>query len=130
MTFAERVRAPASAYCVLAGRAHYRHALRLPLDEHVGTFSPPRGGKTGWLGRVILHYPGPVLSTTTKHDVYSLTAAVVEAGEGARDLVSHRHHPGHLRGTDHCPGDGQRLCRHKVRAPRWLHQDNARSPLG
>ena len=59
-----------------AGRSHYRHALRLPLDEHAVIFSPPRGGKTGWLARVILHYPGPVLSTTTKHDVYELTAAV------------------------------------------------------
>ena len=50
--------------------------MRLPLDEHAVIFSPPRGGKTGWLARVILHYPGPVLSTTTKHDVFELTAAV------------------------------------------------------
>ena len=39
-------------------------------------FSPPRGGKTGWLARVILHYPGPVLSTTTKHDVFVLTSGI------------------------------------------------------
>ncbi len=63
-------------YSVLAGRAQYRHALRLPLDEHVAIFSPPRGGKTGWLARVILHYPGPVLSTTTKHDVFELTSGI------------------------------------------------------
>jgi len=71
-----RLLAPASEYSILAGRAHYRHALRLPLDDHAVIFSPPRGGKTGWLARVILHYPGPVLSTTTKHDVFELTAAV------------------------------------------------------
>jgi type IV secretion system protein VirD4 len=71
-----RLLAPAWEKAVLAGRGHYRHALRLPLDEHAVIFSPPRGGKTGWLARIILHYPGPVLSTTTKHDVFQLTAAV------------------------------------------------------
>ena len=55
---AQRLLAPASEYSVKAGRTHYRHGLRLPLDEHVAIFSPPRGGKTGWLARVILHYPG------------------------------------------------------------------------
>ena len=73
---AQRLLAPASEYSITAGRAHYRHALRLPLDEHVAIFSPPRGGKTGWLARVILHYPGPVLSTTTKHDVFALTSGI------------------------------------------------------
>jgi type IV secretion system protein VirD4 len=76
LTFAQRLLSPAAAYSVLAGRAHYRHALRLPLDEHAVIFSPPRGGKTGWLARVILHYPGPVLSTTTKHDVFELTSGI------------------------------------------------------
>src|SRR5689334_9198823 len=69
---AQRLLAHASEYSIRAGRAHYQHSLRLPLDEHVAIFSPPRGGKTGWLARVILHYPGPVLSTTTKHDVFAL----------------------------------------------------------
>ena len=73
---AQRLLAPASEYSIKAGRAHFRHALRLPLDEHVAIFSPPRGGKTGWLARVILHYPGPVLSTTTKHDVFALTSGI------------------------------------------------------
>ena len=36
----------------------------------------PRRGKTGWLARVILRYPGPVLSTTTKHDVYERTSGI------------------------------------------------------
>jgi len=29
-------------------------------------FSPPRGGKTGWLAKVILRYPGPVLPPPPK----------------------------------------------------------------
>src|SRR6202034_351801 len=73
LTVAQRILGAASLYSVLAGRAHYRPALRLPLDEHVVIYSPPRGGKTGWLASVILRYPGPVLSTTTKHDVFELT---------------------------------------------------------
>ena len=76
LTLGQRMTAPASEHAILIGRAHYRHGLRLPLDEHAAIFSPPRGGKTGWLASVILRYPGPVVSTTTKHDVYQLTAAV------------------------------------------------------
>jgi type IV secretory pathway TraG/TraD family ATPase VirD4 len=76
LPFWPRLFSPASEYSILVGRAHYRHALRLPLDEHAVVTSPPRGGKTGWLARVILRYPGPVLSTTTKHDVFELTSGV------------------------------------------------------
>jgi type IV secretion system protein VirD4 len=72
----ERVAAPASAYSILIGRAHLRHALRLPVEEHAVVTSPPRAGKTGWLASVILRYPGPVLSTTTKHDIFELTSGV------------------------------------------------------
>ena len=38
--------------------------------------APPRTGKTGWLARVIMRYPGPVVSTTTKHDVFELTSGI------------------------------------------------------
>ena len=76
LTLAQRLLAPTLAYSILIGRAHYWHALRMPLDEHAVIFSPPRRRKTGRLARVILHYPGPVLSTTTKHDVFALTSGV------------------------------------------------------
>jgi type IV secretion system protein VirD4 len=72
----ERIIAPASAYSILIGRGHLRHALRLPLEEHAVVTSPPRAGKTGWLASLILRYPGPVLSTTTKHDVFELTSGI------------------------------------------------------
>ncbi|MGH3398050.1 MAG: type IV secretory system conjugative DNA transfer family protein [Streptosporangiaceae bacterium] len=72
----ERIIAAASEYSILIGRAQLRHALRLPLEEHALVTSPPRGGKTGWLASVILRYPGPVLSTTTKHDVFELTSGI------------------------------------------------------
>ena len=38
--------------------------------------APPRTGKTGLLAKLILHYPGPVVSTTTKHDVFQLTSGI------------------------------------------------------
>ena len=44
--------------------------------------APPRTYKTAFLADVILRYPGPVIATTTKPDVYALTAAV-RAGLGA-----------------------------------------------
>jgi len=63
-------------HSVFAGRAHYRHALRVPLEEHLLVMSPPRMLKTAFLADVILRYPGPVLATSTKPDIYALTAAV------------------------------------------------------
>ena len=63
-------------HSVFLGRAHYRHGLRVPVDEHVVVMAPPRKGKTGLLSKLILHYPGPVVSTTTKADVFMLTSGV------------------------------------------------------
>src|SRR5215472_7131685 len=63
-------------HSLVLGRAHYRHRLRVPLEEHVLVKALPRTGKTGLLARIILHYPGPVVSTTTKHDVFELTSGI------------------------------------------------------
>ena len=60
----QRVRRP-GAHSVFVGRAHYRHALRVPVEEHVLLMAPPRTGKTGLLADIILRYPGPVISTST-----------------------------------------------------------------
>lgn len=76
LSFVERLVAGPAAYSTLIGRAHYRHGLRVPLEEHALIMAPPRTRKTGWLARVILHYPGPVVATTTKHDVFELTSGV------------------------------------------------------
>jgi len=63
-------------HSVFLGRAHWRHALRVPLEEHVLVMAPPRTFKTAFLADVIMGYPGPVIATTTKADVHNLTAAV------------------------------------------------------
>lgn len=75
LPFGERLQQPA-AHSILLGRAHFRHALRVPIEEHVLIMAPPRTGKSGLLASVILHYPGPVVSTTTKADVYQLTSGL------------------------------------------------------
>jgi len=62
-----------SDYSVTIGRAHYGHALRLPHEEHALMFAPPRTGKSGLLADMMLRYPGSVLSTTTRPDIYKNT---------------------------------------------------------
>ena len=75
LSFWERAGWP-RLHSILLGRAQYRHRLRVPLEEHVLVMAPPRTFKTAFLGDVILRYPGPVIATTTKADVYGLTSAV------------------------------------------------------
>ena len=58
------------------GRAQYRHQVAVPVDEHVLIMAPPRTYKTALLASIVLHFPGPVVSTTTKHDVFQLTSGV------------------------------------------------------
>jgi type IV secretion system protein VirD4 len=70
-----RIVCPAE-HSVFLGRAHYRHGLRIPLEEHLLVMAPPRTYKTAFLADIILRYPGPVIATTTKADVYQLTNAV------------------------------------------------------
>jgi type IV secretion system protein VirD4 len=63
-------------HSVLVGRAQYRHQLTVPLEEHLLLMAPPRTYKTALLASIVLHYPGPVISTTTKADVFALTSGV------------------------------------------------------
>ncbi|MGH3841329.1 MAG: type IV secretory system conjugative DNA transfer family protein [Pseudonocardiaceae bacterium] len=63
-------------HSVFVGRAHYRHRLRVPLEEHLLVMAPPRTFKTAFLADVIIEYPGPVIATSTKPDVYALSSAV------------------------------------------------------
>jgi type IV secretory pathway TraG/TraD family ATPase VirD4 len=64
------------AHSVFLGRAHYRHGVRVPVEEHVLVMSPPRKGKTAWLGHAIMRYPGPVVCTSVKDDLFTLTSGV------------------------------------------------------
>ncbi len=73
LTRRERLFRPAQT-SVLVARAHYGHALRVPVEEHVIYLGLPRSGKTGTLAGIIADYPGPVVVTTTRGDLYALTA--------------------------------------------------------
>jgi hypothetical protein len=77
-------------HSVFLGRAHYRHRLRVPLEEHLLVMAPPRTYKTAFLADVILRYPGPVIATTTKADIYALTGAV-RSGLGPVDVFNPQH---------------------------------------
>ena len=85
-------------HSVFLGRAHYRHGLRVPLEEHLLVMAPPRTYKTAFLADVIMRYPGPVIATTTKPDIYALTSAVrAQPRPGARvQPAAHRRRPVHL----------------------------------
>jgi hypothetical protein len=61
---------------VFLGRSNYRHALRVPLEEHLLVRSSPRMLKTVFQADVILRDPGPVIAASTKPDIYPLPAAV------------------------------------------------------
>jgi type IV secretion system protein VirD4 len=80
LPLAQRLACP-SQTSVLVARAHYNHACRVPVEEHVIFAAPPRSGKTATLADVIARYPGPVVATTTRGDLYELTAAA-RAGRG------------------------------------------------
>jgi len=73
LTWWQRLTQP-SQTSVLVARAHYNHACRVPVEEHVIYVAPSRSGKTAALADVIAHYPGPVVATTTRGDLHDLTA--------------------------------------------------------
>ncbi len=75
LTIFKRLVCPA-ATSVLVARAHYNHACRVPVEEHVIYVAPPRAGKTGALADAIAHHPGAVVATTTRADLHELTAGI------------------------------------------------------
>jgi type IV secretory pathway TraG/TraD family ATPase VirD4 len=72
----------AAGYSIALGVAQYWHAVRVSLQEHLLILAPPRTGKTALLARIIMRHPGPVVSTTTKHDVFLLTSGLRERRAG------------------------------------------------
>ncbi len=60
-------------HSVMLGRAQYGFPVRLPCEEHAVFIAPPRTYKSALLAKIILRYKGPVLSTTTRADLYRNT---------------------------------------------------------
>ena len=65
-------------HSVLVGRAYVTHGLRTASEEHTVIDAPPRANKTGLLANMTLTWPGPVLGTSTKPDLFALTSGVRE----------------------------------------------------
>src|SRR6266536_3374421 len=70
----------AASYSIALGCAQCWHRVRVSLQEHLLILAPPRTGKTALLARIIMRHPGPVVSTTTKHDVFLLTSGLRARG--------------------------------------------------
>jgi len=75
LSFWQRALRPAS-HSVFLGRAQYRHGLRAPIQENWTIVGRSRSGKSGWLAKVIIWFPGAVVSATTKTDLFMLTSGL------------------------------------------------------
>lgn len=58
------------------GHAQRHTPVRIPHEEHLLITGAPRTGKSGLLGSLIMHHHGPVLSTSTKADMFALTSGI------------------------------------------------------
>ena len=72
LTMRERRKNP-DHHSVMLGRAQLGFPVRLPCEEHAVIIAPPRTYKSALLSKIILRYQGPVLSTTTRADLYRNT---------------------------------------------------------
>jgi type IV secretion system protein VirD4 len=87
LTMRQRRKNP-DQHSVMLGRAHLGFPVRLPCEEHAVIFAPPRTGKTALLAKLILRYPGPCLSTTTRPDVYRHTVQARQRLGGRIDVFN------------------------------------------
>ncbi len=60
----------------MVGRAHHFRRVWISVQEHFGLMGPPRAWKTALLAWLIIWHRGPVVVTSSKPDLYRLTAAV------------------------------------------------------
>lgn len=63
-------------HSVLVGWGYFWHRLLVPFEEHILLMAPPRSYKTALLSKAIMHWPGPVIATSTKPDLFALTSGL------------------------------------------------------
>jgi type IV secretion system protein VirD4 len=73
--FRHRVFSRATGYAVRLGRAQYGRRAYARMEDQVLILAPQRTGKSGLIADRILSHPGPVLATSTRPDLYNITAA-------------------------------------------------------
>ncbi len=65
-----------SAHSLFLGWAHYFLRIRISVQEHLAVIGPPRSWKSALLSWLIMESPGPVVSTSSKPDMFALTSGV------------------------------------------------------
>jgi len=63
-------------HSLLLGWAHYFLGVRISVQEHMAVIGPPRSWKSALLSWLIMESPGPVVSTSSKPDIFTLTSGV------------------------------------------------------
>lgn len=71
----QRIRHP-NSHSVRLGRAQRGMEIRESYESALLLQGPPRSGKSALLGSLIINHAGPVLSTSTKPDMYSISSGV------------------------------------------------------
>ena len=64
----------ATAYAIRLGRAQYCRRVYARMEDQILVLAPQRTGKSGLIADQILSHPGPVLATSTRPDLYKITA--------------------------------------------------------
>ena len=63
-------------HSLFLGWAHYFIRVRITIQEHLAVIGPPRSWKSALLSRLIMTARGPVVSTSSKPDMFQLTSGV------------------------------------------------------
>ena len=90
----QRLRHP-ETHSLYVGRAQYRQAARVPVQEHGAVVGPPRAFKSALLSRVIMAAPGAVISSSSKPDESPADvgpARAARSGVGVQP-AGHRRYP-------------------------------------
>jgi type IV secretion system protein VirD4 len=74
LRFRARVFSRVTDYAVRLGRAQYGRRCLARMEDQQLMIAPPRTGKSGALADRLLDHPGPVIVTSTRADLYHLTA--------------------------------------------------------
>jgi type IV secretion system protein VirD4 len=69
-----RLLSPATAYAVRLGRAQYFRRVYARGEDQTLIIAPQRTGKSGIIADRLLDHPGPAIVTSTRADLYHLTA--------------------------------------------------------
>ena len=69
-----RLLSPATAYAVRLGRAQYFRRVYARGEDQTLIIAPQRTGKSGIVADRLLDHPGPAIVTSTRPDLYQLTA--------------------------------------------------------